>query len=57
MEQKRRFGIILGRLALLIKKIGGRLSATFEGGFFMFSGAKKRKKKFENILVSTLKVA
>jgi hypothetical protein len=37
MEQNRRFWLILGRLAILKKKLG----ATFEAVFFMFSWAKK----------------
>ena len=36
-----RFGLVLGRLAILKKIIGRRLRATFESVFFMFSGAKK----------------
>ena len=32
-----RFGLVLGRLAILKKQIWGQLSTTFEGGFFMFS--------------------
>ena len=40
MEQKIRFGLVLGQLAKL-EKNGGRLLATFEFGFFMFSRAKK----------------
>ena len=35
-----RFGLVLGRLAILKNKLG-RLWATFESGFFMFSGVKK----------------
>ena len=31
----------LGSRASTVKKIGGQLWATFEGGFFMFCGAKK----------------
>ena len=38
-EQKMRSELALGRLAILKK--WGRLRATFEGSFFMFSGAKK----------------
>ena len=41
MEQELRFGLDLGRLAVLKNKGLGRLGATFEGAFFMFSGAKK----------------
>ena len=41
MEQELRFGLDLGRLAILKKKGLGRLWATFDGGFFMFSEAKK----------------
>ena len=38
------------------KKCLGRLWATFEGVFFMFSGAKKIiKNLFENIVASSLK--
>ena len=37
MEQKMRFGLVLGGLAILKKEIG----LTFEGGVFMFSEAKK----------------
>ena len=40
MEQNMRFGLILGRLAILKKK-WGRLLASPESGFFMFSWAKK----------------
>ena len=40
MEQKMWFGLVLGRLAILKKKSLGRLWATFEDGFFMFSRAK-----------------
>ena len=36
MEQKWRFGLVLGRLAVL-KKDWGQLQETFEGIFFMFS--------------------
>ena len=39
MEQKMRFGLILGRLAILKKKLG-QLWLTFEASFFMFSWAK-----------------
>ena len=35
MEQKMRFGLVLGWLAILKRKNW----ATFEGSFFMFSGA------------------
>ena len=38
MEQKMRFGLILGWLAILKKKFGPIMS-EFEGGFFMFSRA------------------
>ena len=36
MEQKLIFGLVLGQLAILEKKLG-QLKATFEGSFFMFS--------------------
>ena len=49
MEQELRFGLDLGRLALLKKM--GRLWATFEAEIFMFSWAKK----FEKIVASALK--
>ena len=42
MEQKMRFGLVLGRLAIL-KKNWGRLWATFEGVLFMFPGAKNNE--------------
>ena len=59
MEQIIRFGLVLGQLALM-KKNWGRLGATFENNFFMFSWAKKnnffffkycsvRNKKLHNI--------
>ena len=38
---------VLGQLAALEKKGLGRLWATFEGGFFMFSGAKKNVKNIK----------
>ena len=41
MEQNMRFGLILGLLAILKKNLG-RLWATFEAVFFMFSWAKKK---------------
>ena len=37
------------------KKGLGQLWATFEGGFFMFSGATKMLKFFKNIVASALK--
>ena len=37
------------------KKGLGRLWATLEGGFFMFSGAKKMLIFFKNIVASSLK--
>ena len=39
MEQKMRFGLVLGGLAIL-KKNQGPIMSTSEGGFFMFSGTK-----------------
>ena len=45
MEQKLRFGLVLGQLALL-KQILGRLQVTFEGSFSMFLWAKKIKKYY-----------
>ena len=41
MEHELRFGLNLGRLEVLEIKGLGCLQATFEGGFFMFSEAKK----------------
>ena len=35
MKQELRFGLDLGQLAVLKKKGLGRLSAAFEGGFFI----------------------
>ena len=54
-DMKNQFWAGLGSRAVLVKKKAwGRLWATFEGVFFfMFSRAKKRK--FENIIASTLK--
>ena len=50
MEEKMWFGHVLGRLAVSKKKGGGgQLWATFEGVFFMFSGAKKNLKFFLKI--------
>ena len=40
MEQNMRFGLILGRLAILKKNLG-QLGAIFDGGFFMFSWVKR----------------
>jgi hypothetical protein len=40
MEQELSFCLDLEKLAVLRKKGLGQLWATFEGGFFMFSGAK-----------------
>ena len=37
MEQNMRFGLILGRLAILKKTIWAVKYATFEGVFLMFS--------------------
>ena len=51
MKQNMKFGLILGRLAILKKKLG-ELWATFEASFFMFSWAKKNKDKIENIFSS-----
>ena len=42
MEQELRFRLDLGRLAILKKRLG-RLRATFEAVFFIFSWAKKHK--------------
>ena len=39
MEQNMGFGRILDRLAILKKKSFGPIVRTFEGSFFMFSGA------------------
>ena len=50
MEQKLRFGLALGQLAILKKSLGW-LWATFEVSFFMFSGADS----FLNIAASALK--
>ena len=47
MEQELRFGLDLGRLAVLKEKGLGPLWATFEGGFFKFSGAFALKKTFQ----------
>jgi hypothetical protein len=44
MEQDMRFWLILGRLAILKKKLG-QSWAIFEGSFFMFSGAKEIEKE------------
>ena len=41
MEHELRFGLDFGQLAVLEKKGLGQLGATFEGVFFIFSGAKK----------------
>ena len=41
MEQEMWFGLVLGRLAIMKKRSLGRLWATFEDSFFMFSVAKK----------------
>ena len=42
MEQKLRLGLDLGQLAVCTEKKGlGGFLATFEGGFFMFLGAKE----------------
>ena len=42
MEQKLRLGLDLGQLAVSTEKKGlGGFLATFEGGFFMFLGAKE----------------
>ena len=50
-EKYLRFWLVLGTE----KKIGGRLWATFESGFFfIFSGAKKSLIFFENIVASAL---
>ena len=40
MEQELRFGLDMGGLALLKKRLG-QLAATFETGFFMFFMGKK----------------
>ena len=45
MEQELRFGLDLGRLALLKKKYLGRLLATFEAYFFKFSWGKRLNQK------------
>ena len=42
----------IGQLGQYIKKVGSRLWAMFEGGFFMFSGSKKF---LLNILATALK--
>ena len=47
MEQSMRFGLILGRLAILKKKSFGPIMSNFWGGFFMFSLAKQMLKFFE----------
>ena len=41
MEQKMRFGLVLGRLAVLKQKLGW-LWATFEGGNFLFSWTNRK---------------
>ena len=42
MEQKLRLGLDLGQLAVCTeKRVWADFLATFEGGFFMFLGAKK----------------
>ena len=38
MKQNMRFGLILGQLVILKKKVGGPVMSNFEGSFFMFSG-------------------
>jgi hypothetical protein len=50
MEQKTRFVLVLGWLAVLKKQIGGRLLATFEGVFSCFQGQKKTSKTCLKIL-------
>ena len=40
MEQKMRFGLVLGRLAILKKKLGADYEQLLKGVFFMLSGAK-----------------
>ena len=37
-KQNMRFGLILGQLVILKKKVGGPVMSNFEGSFFMFSG-------------------
>jgi hypothetical protein len=41
MEQKLRFGLVLGQLAILKKKLGADYEQLLRAGFFMFSWAKK----------------
>ena len=41
MEQKMRFGLVLGSLAILKKKLGADSEQLLRVVFFMFSGAKK----------------
>ena len=53
-EKYLRFGLVLGWLAIL-KKNGGRLLATFDSGFFMFSGAKRKFNFSLSIAMSALK--
>ena len=41
IEQKMRFGLVLGQLAMLKKKLGADYEQLLRVFFFMFSGAKK----------------
>ena len=50
MEQKNEIRAGFGAVGNTENEIGGWLWSTFEGGFFMFSGAKKESNFLEKIL-------
>ena len=53
-EKYLRFGLVLGQLAILKKKLGP-IGATFEGGFFMISGVNIILKKKKIVAGSVIK--
>ena len=55
MEQKIRFGLVLGRLAILKTKFGEEYAQLLRAFSFMFSWTKKIRFFFKDILASALK--
>jgi hypothetical protein len=53
MEQKMRFGLVLGRLAILKKKLRANYEQLLRVVFSCFQGQKIILKKFKNIVVSS----
>ena len=54
MEQKMRFGLVLGQLAILKKKFGADSEQLWRVVFHDFRGKHNFKEKFKNIVVSAL---